>query len=356
MGLGSRVILVLTLLLPAFPGNAEEFYGPLRIRDMGPFRILRLDMMPDHAIAPSAGRWAMEMHLSQSNTFAMDADTFDYLQQRNRRGEISAADVENIRALSDNAFLFDGALGYFRLGAHYGVNDNWSVYAALPVHYFGGGFLDKTIEGFHETFGFDTFGRQYVSHNDYQAIAIIDGEVYSQLQRPSSGGASDPVLGARYWYPLSESSALSVDLAHKFAVQEVARSLSNGASDTAVQVSWHTRGSRNAFYVSASIVHAGRAAPFPERVRRRVPALNLAWEHRLGDATNLIMQLNGSRSVFHNGAADEELTGDAYQASIGLRHRVEQFVWSYALTENLVNFNNTADLGFHVGFAWISQP
>lgn len=356
MGRGSRVILALAFILPAISVHAEEFYGPLRIRDMGPFRILRLDMMPDHAIAPSAGRWALELHVSQSNTFAMDEDTLGYLRQRGRRGEISADDVENIRGLADNAYLFDGALGYFQLGAHYGVNDNWSVYAALPVHYFGGGFLDQTIEDFHDTFGFDTFGREYVSRNDFQAVAIMDGEVYAQFDRPTSGGIGDPVLGARYWYPLDATSALSLDFAHKFAVQDVERSLSSGASDTGLQVSWHNRGLKNAFYVSASVVHAGRAAPFPERVRRNVPALNLAWEYRLGDETNLIMQLNASRSVFNTGGADEELTGNAYQASIGLRHRVEQFVWSYALTENLVNFNNTADLGFHVGFAWISKP
>ena len=113
MGRGSRVILALAILLPAISAHAEEFYGPLRIRDMGPFRILRLDMMPDHAIAPSAGRWALELHVSQSNTFAMDEDTLGYLRQRGRRGEISADDVESIRHDRLRAHRVDEDVGAF---------------------------------------------------------------------------------------------------------------------------------------------------------------------------------------------------------------------------------------------------
>lgn len=356
MGRSSRFVCLLVAAMLTEAAAAESFYGPLRIRDMGPFRILRLDLMPDHAVAPTPGRWAVELHMSHSNTFAMDEDVYDYLKARGRRGEINAEDVQNIQALSDNAFLFDGALGYFQLNAHYGLSDRWSAYAALPVIYYGGGFLDSSIEHFHEQFGFDTFGREYISRNDFQALAIINGETFTLFDRPSPGGVGDPVLGLRYWHPLSRNSALTFEVAHKFAVQDTGRALSSGASDTGVQLSWQTRRDANAFYISAGVVRAGRAEPFPARVRRTVPALNLAWEHRLGDGVNMVMQLNASRSVFRDGGADPELTGEAYQASIGLRHRVEQVVWSFALTENLVNFNNTADLGFHVGFAWVSAP
>ncbi|HEX6928797.1 MAG TPA: DUF3187 family protein [Gammaproteobacteria bacterium] len=346
------IVAVLALACLCSPALAEAFYGPLRIRDMGPFQLLRLNMLPDHAIAPAPGRFAIELHLSQSNTFAADEDVLHYLESRDRRDELSAEDVENIRALSEDAFLFDAALGYFQLSAHYGLSDRWSAYLAVPVHYYSGGFLDSTIESFHDAFGFDSFGREFISRNDFQALAILDGDVFYLLERPLRSGIGDPVIGVRYYYPLPRHSALTFELAHKVSVHGGTGFLSTGASDTGVQVSWHAHGERNSIYVSAALVLAGRAEPFPEHTRRFAPSLNIAWEHRLAQNLNLVLQLNGARSLFENGA-DAELTANVFQASVGLRQRHGEFVWSYALTENLVNFNNTADLGFHVGFAWL---
>lgn len=345
---------LLGLLLASASAGAEEFYGPLRIRDMSPFQILRLNMLPDHAIAPRRGRFGLELHLSHSNTFVADDDVLAYLAERGRRAEISRDDFEAIRGRADDAFLFDAAIGYFLATAHYGFSDRWSGYVSLPAHYFGGGFMDSTIEHFHEQFGFDTFGREFISRNDFQALAIIDGESFFLPERPTHGGAGDPVFGIRYYHPLLAHSAFTIEFAHKATVQDPAKFRSTGSSDTGLQVSWHAHGQSNSIYVSAAVVHTGRSEPFPDRTRRISPSLNVAWEARVGRSSNLVAQINAARSLFDEGA-DAELAADVYQASLGFRQRYGEFVWSYALTENLVNFNNSADLGFHVGFAWLPQ-
>lgn len=82
-------------------------------------------------------------------------------------------------------------------------------------------------------------------------------------------------------------------------------------------------------------MRAGRAEPFPEHTRRLAPSVNLAWEHRLDNHLNLVLQVNSARSVFEDGA-DAELTATVLQASLGLRRRFGEFVVSCALTENLV--------------------
>jgi hypothetical protein len=38
-----------------------------------------------------------------------------------------------------------------------------------------------------------------------------------------------------------------------------------------------------------------------------------------------------------------------------LRHRVGHHVWTVGVTENLQNINNTPDLGFQVGFAYVPR-
>ncbi|MBW3567053.1 MAG: DUF3187 family protein [Proteobacteria bacterium] len=355
MGWAVRVLAALVLAGTVMPSMAEEFYGPLRVRDMGPFQLLRLNMLPDHAIAPTPRQFALELHWSASNTFAMDHDVAQYLAARGGRGEISRQDAENISALSDNAFLFDGSLGYFNMTAHLGISDRWSGYFSVPAHHYSGGFMDRTIEDFHETFGFDSFGREYVDRDEFQALVVVDGNVFYLPEAPTRNGLGDPVIGLRYYHPLGGHSAVTFELAHKLSVLDPDDFLSTGSSDTGVQVSWHTHGLRNSIYTSLALVRAGRADPFPEHTRRYAPSINIAWENRLAENLNLVLQLNAARSVFEDGA-DEELTANVYQASIGLRQRHGEFVWSYALTENLVNFNNTADLGVHIGFAWLPQP
>lgn len=355
MGNGLRGILAAALLLAVVPVDAEEFYGPLRIRDMGPFQLLRLNMLPDHAIAPTAGQFALELHWSASNTFAMDGDVADYLEARGDRAELSTQDVANISALADNAFLFDGSLGYFNLTAHLGFSDRWSGYLSLPVHRYSGGFMDRTIESFHDTFGFDSFGREYIDRDEFQAVIVLDGETFHLLDAPTRNGLGDPVVGLRYYHPLGGHSAVTFELAHKVAVLDPEDFLSTGSSDTGMQVSWHAHGLGNSIYTSFALVRAGRAEPFPASTRRYAPSVNIAWEHLVGSNLNLVLQLNAARSVFEEGA-DSELTANVFQASVGLRQRHGDFVWSYALTENLINFNNTADLGFHIGFAWLPRP
>src|SRR2546426_9286310 len=62
-----------------------ELLGPLRIRDMTPFNLLRLDMLPAHAVAAGPGSWAIEADISYSNTFVMSDNVKSYLEARGER-------------------------------------------------------------------------------------------------------------------------------------------------------------------------------------------------------------------------------------------------------------------------------
>lgn len=331
--------------------QAEEFYGPLRNRDMGPVGFSRLHMLPDHAIPPADGRFAVELHLSHSNTFAMDKETKDYLEARGGRQDLTQADVDNIFALGGDSFLFDASLSLAQMTVHYGFNDHWSIYGSIPYYRYGGGSLDPLIEEFHDAFGFSTFGRQYIPRGQVNAVVSLGGEQLVLLDAPGQSGLGDPVIGLRYHRFIGERTAITVELAHKEVFQDEKFFRTTGGDDTGVQLNWQRFGDVSAIHVSASIVKIGSAEPFPSRTRSVLPKLNVAWERKLGERLNLILQANAQKSLFRDGT-DPEISSNVYQASVGLRQRHGEFVWSYALTENLINFNNTADLGFHIGFAW----
>jgi hypothetical protein len=41
--------------------------------------------------------------------------------------------------------------------------------------------------------------------------------------------------------------------------------------------------------------------------------------------------------------------------SIGVRHRLENWLLTFGFTENLQDVNNTPDVGFQLGVAWIPR-
>ena len=51
----------------------------------------------------------------------------------------------------------------------------------------------------------------------------------------------------------------------------------------------------------------------------------------------------------------DELLGEKYQLSIGVRHRYENMLFTFGITENLQNYNNTPDIGFQLGFACVPE-
>jgi hypothetical protein len=65
------------------------------------------------------------------------------------------------------------------------------------------------------------------------------------------------------------------------------------------------------------------------------------------------LQGYASRSVYRRAQTDlDELLSDKFQLSLGVRHRFDNLLTSFAVTENLQNLNNTPDIGFQLGFAW----
>ena len=87
-----------------------------------------------------------------------------------------------------------------------------------------------------------------------------------------------------------------------------------------------------------------------------IPTLMLGYEFKWTAKTNLNMQGYISKSVYSHQQTDlDELLGEKYKYSLGVRHRMENLLFSFGFTENLQNVNNTPDIGFQLGVAWIPR-
>jgi len=108
---------VMLTALAVSPARGEtDLLGPLRIRDMTPFNLLRLDMLPAHAVAAGRGSWAIEADVAYSNTFVMSDNVRDYLEGRGGgRRRLTQADADAILGLGEDAYYVDGEFGLLDL-------------------------------------------------------------------------------------------------------------------------------------------------------------------------------------------------------------------------------------------------
>src|SRR5262245_42247783 len=133
------ILLALGSMIPLLPveSRAESrMLGPLRIRDMTPFNLLRLDMLPAHAVDAGPGSWAIEADLSFSNTFVMSRNVRQYLEARGGKGPLTDADADAILALGEDAYYVDGEFGLLETTFHYRPWRATSLYLTLSAYNF----------------------------------------------------------------------------------------------------------------------------------------------------------------------------------------------------------------------------
>jgi len=347
---------LLLAALAVSPARGEtDLLGPLRIRDMTPFNLLRLDMLPAHAVAAGRGSWAIEADMAYANTFVMSANVRDYLEARGGgRRRLTQADADAILAMGEDAYYVDGEFGLLELTFHDRVTPRSSVYMTLTGYNFTGGIFDGTIENFHRTFGLDNGGRDMAARNAFQVVSSLEGVDLALLAPPVDSGLGDPVFGFRHARPLGRSRfGIVLDGEAKLALRGERLLLSTGADDYGLQASLQGKFRRQAVYVSTSFVWTDGRVLGVKLDRQVVPTLTAAYEVGITRRTNGIVQVYASQSTVQDSTI-EEIKANKYQASLGLRTRRGHLVYGFAVTENLKNFANTPDVGLSLTVAWLS--
>lgn len=333
--------------------------GLLRGRDLTPFGLLRLDMLPAHTADAEAGTWTFEIQYAYQSTFVLSDNVRDYLEGRNiGRQPLRAEDAAAILALPGDAYYVDGEIGFVDLIVQRRINEYWSAYLTVPYISYSEGLLDNTIESFHDTFGFSQQGRDLVARDRFQIVYGIGDARFAQLDRSTDGGFGDPVIGVRYSLPQPRFGwDVVVELAAKIAVEGERLLLSTGREDYGGQVTLQRRlgrTGRHSMYLSGSGVYYAGGPEVPGDESQLIPTLIAGYSFGLSHRTSVILQGYASQSVIQNTGL-QELKEEKYQLSLGVQTRGENVLWSLAVTENVSNFNNTPDIGAQVGFAYMPK-
>jgi hypothetical protein len=344
------------LLLCSWPTHADErgYFGLLRARDLTPFGFLRLDMRPAHAVSAPAGTWAIETELAYQNTWALSPETEEYLDSLPGRRELGPAEVQAIRDLPGENYLYDLELAELDVTFHYKFAEHWGGYLILSGVSYRGGFLDSAIEGFHDTFGFSSFGRPAVARDDVNVILDLKSSQVVALEAPTDGGMLDPTIGLRYSGIGSVMGwDLVVEAAVKVPVDGERNLLSTGDFDYGMQATFQRFSDHHAWYMSLSGVYydgTNSITPTPAQI---IPTLVLGYERRMTPKTHLLIQGYASPSIYSDDETDlDELTIGKFQLSLGVYHRIGGGLLSFGITENFQNINNTPDIGFQLGYSF----
>jgi len=337
---------------PAPPQYAQ--FGLLRERDLTPFGFLRLDMRPAHAVWTPPGSWGVEVLLGYQNTWVLSPNVQQYLESLPGRRRLGPADVDAIRALPGEAYLVDLELGLVDVALHRRLTEHWSVNAIFSGVTYGGGFLDSTIEGFHKTFGFSSFGRPAVARNGVNVILDLKSTQATSLNSPPDGGVLDPTFGLRYSLAAAPGPwNLVLESAVKLPIDGQRDFLSTGNTDIGVQATLQRFAGRHAGYLSAAAVRTKGSGLTAADHTDIVPTYIFGYEFSANQRTSLIAQYYISPSVLTHEDTDlDGLLKTKYQISVGVRHRIHASVWSFAITENTGNLNNTPDVGFQLGWTY----
>lgn len=102
-------------------------------------------------------------------------------------------------------------------------------------------------------------------------------------------------------------------------------------------------------YANAGYTHLGGWALVPSLEMADVYSAAVAYEIFWGERTSVVGQILATSSPFRK-ATDSDLAASRYEVSVGFKRDLTphiEFVGS--LTENVVELNNSLDIGYHVG-------
>ena len=335
----------------------EEFYGPLRARDLSPFGYLRLDMRPSFAGDMARGTWSIESEFAYQNTWAISPTASYYLEsQRGPRRSLTVADLDAMRAWSPENYLVDLELAQFDVVLHRQLSADWGTFVVLSGVNYGGGLLDDTIEQFHQAFGLGNDGRPSVRQGQINLFFDLKGQRYAALDAPSRSGLLDPTIGVRYTgIPLRAPWQLVLAAETKIPLSGERAWLSTGRVDAGLQATLVRSSGRHALYGNVALVRYAGSEGSLRTEAQLLPALVAAYELHLTSRTHSIVQFYASPSVYEQEQTNlDELLATKYQLSVGLRHHRGKHLFTFALTENIGSLQNTPDVGLQFGWVYRS--
>jgi hypothetical protein len=350
--------LLAVVSLPAAAGAALDH--PFPKRNQLPLNMLFLDQIPRSARLLDHGEARFSVTLGHENTLVADhmlhtlyaEDQFATLG-----GIVTEPILAGVAAGSEGgtSYFIDGETTRLALEAAVGFGRRLEFGAEIPLLMHSEGWMDGTIDRYHERFGLTDGGRSSFARYRFASGYVGDGEAVFVDGPPEGAGIGDIVLSART--ALIEAvpgrrPALSAGAGLKLATGDAARLEGSGHSDYAI-------GLQLSHWFGRSTVHLGYARTFVggwalapglplEDPRSLSGSYVFAWTPR---RMVIAQALRSSGAFPFRGGGD--LGSTAMEMVAGMRHLLASGpAVEWGLVENLSNDQNTTDVGLFLGLTF----
>ncbi len=303
--------------------------GPLRLRAQSPLAILRLSPTPETPATIREGQWQLGVLTAWDNYFDVDPKRY-------------TIDAEMLR---------------FTLSGAYGVTSRLEVRAALPLSYRGGGILDRFIENFEGLLKVPNEQRKQAPRNRYLVlIRGSGGQVFERSGGDAGWGIEDATAGVRYQLARGTAAtpAVTASFTLKFPTGRTASLFSSGGYDVAGGLSAGQRVGRFNLYASVVAMHYATTEMAGVRLTPTQLSYFAGLEYRASARTSWLVQ-----ALVTSPGAEEfgDFSKNTYEITVGLKHLLgPRVLLEASVLENLLIFDNSPDVGFHLGLVWRSLP
>lgn len=189
----NKLLFSLIFILPLYQNAVAYEPAPFFTQNQSPLiQIYGLPSLGSASLLPP-GKGNLRLTLDYASNYVMDAN--------NRE-----------------ALILDGESARFTLGGKYGFPEGLEVGLEIPMIFWGGGFLDDFIIGYHSTFGFPQGGRDQAPRHRLLIQYQKDGQELLKKQGASSGIGDIKLYGGWQIYEQKEKAALSLNTCLKLPI------------------------------------------------------------------------------------------------------------------------------------------
>lgn len=349
--ISQRFLTAIILSIASFNASSSStLNGPLQISDLSPFSIGRINMKPI-AIAPQKpGTWNFDLGFSQANNFITSGSVQSLLARRGlKKQPLTESELQQLANSNRISYLFDTDISQIDLRMKYQLNDNFYFYSEVNYFNFNKLHLDGLVDNFHSFFGLTDNSRQFLPDNQSFFFLSLgsDNRIFKEQNFHSFGNV---IFGTGFKQQYKNWN-LATEIAYK---------INSGRRNTLFQGMDNVLGTTVAIYKSEPdhVIYYGINYERINDVGILASIKNSAVIHVTGSYEQMwtehlswIVQGAVTNSSFRNNIGSQ-LSQAHYWASLGLRLYKPSGSWEFALTENIKNFENSADISFHLGWSY----
>jgi len=330
--------------------------GPFQTRNQFPINLQFLSFNADDAFTLKKNDFQISLNYNHSNTFAQSSGILNNLPVSNNRIDLTSDLSRQLEGTdgNPNRFLIDSGIGRTTVNFKYGLSDRFTLELDIPIMAFQGGFLDTPIEMIHQFAGFPYANRSMLNTNTSQMFfSGQKRDLFYSADDFGGPGLGDIVLIAngQLYKSQIQGFALATRIALKLPTGNYRYLRGSGSFDYGFGLN-ATKKLRNSFISSnISWVIPGEWKLMPEIQINPFYSWILAYEYLWGNRLSLILQ-NQVQSSYFGKEIHPEISKAIFEWTAGFKYDIgDGFRLSFAITENYIYHNNTADFGFYFGLS-----